>query len=94
MQAAKVPDGVGGGDASDRLDALEAQSIFILREAFARLKRIALLWSLGKDSNALIWLGRKAFFGRLPFPVMHVDTRSLPKCTLSASAMRANGTSI
>jgi len=58
----------------DRLDELEAQSIFILREAFARLKRIALLWSLGKDSNVLIWLARKAFFGHLPFPVMHVDT--------------------
>jgi sulfate adenylyltransferase subunit 2 len=58
----------------DRLDDLEAQSIFILREAFARLKKIALLWSLGKDSNAMIWLARKAFFGRVPFPVMHVDT--------------------
>src|ERR1700736_1018652 len=58
----------------DRLDELEAQSVFILREAFARLKRVCLLWSLGKDSNAMIWLARKAFFGRVPFPVMHVDT--------------------
>jgi sulfate adenylyltransferase subunit 2 len=58
----------------DRLDDLEAQSIFILREAFARLKRLALLWSLGKDSNVMIWIARKAFFGRLPFPAMHVDT--------------------
>jgi sulfate adenylyltransferase subunit 2 len=58
----------------DHLDELEAQSIFILREAFGRLKRIALLWSLGKDSNVMIWLARKAFFGRVPFPVMHVDT--------------------
>jgi sulfate adenylyltransferase subunit 2 len=58
----------------DRLDELEAQSIFILREAFARLNRIALLWSLGKDSNVMIWIARKAFFGRIPFPVMHVDT--------------------
>jgi sulfate adenylyltransferase subunit 2 len=58
----------------DRLDELEAQSIFILREAFARLKRIALLWSLGKDSNVMIWLVRKAFFGRVPFPALHVDT--------------------
>jgi sulfate adenylyltransferase subunit 2 len=58
----------------DRLDELEAQSIFILREAFARLSRIALLWSLGKDSNVMIWVARKAFFGRVPFPVMHVDT--------------------
>jgi len=57
-----------------RLDDLESQSIFILREAHARLKHIALLWSLGKDSNVMIWLARKAFFGRVPFPVLHVDT--------------------
>ena len=61
-------------DHMDRLDDLEAQSILILREAFARMRRLALLWSLGKDSNVMIWLARKAFFGRLPFPVMHVDT--------------------
>src|SRR5579863_8026598 len=58
----------------DHLDALEAQSIYILREAFARLKKLALLWSLGKDSNVMIWLARKAFFGRVPFPALHVDT--------------------
>jgi sulfate adenylyltransferase subunit 2 len=58
----------------DRLSELEAQSIFIFREAFARLKHLALLWSLGKDSNVMIWLARKAFFGRVPFPAMHVDT--------------------
>ena len=37
----------------DHLDALEAQSIYIFREAFARLKKLALLWSLGKDSNVM-----------------------------------------
>ncbi len=57
-----------------RLDDLESQSIFVLREAYARLKNIALLWSLGKDSNVMIWLARKAFFGRVPFPALHVDT--------------------
>jgi sulfate adenylyltransferase subunit 2 len=63
-----------------RLDELEAQSIYILREAFARMNRLALLWSLGKDSNVMIWLARKAFFGRVPFPVMHVDTaRKFPE---------------
>ena len=56
------------------LDALESQSIFVLREAFNRIDRLALLWSVGKDSNVLIWLARKPFFGRVPFPVMHVDT--------------------
>ncbi|MFL6792868.1 MAG: sulfate adenylyltransferase, partial [Bradyrhizobium sp.] len=54
----------------DHLDELEAQSIYILREAFARLKKLALLWSLGKDSNVMIWLARKAFFGRVPFPAL------------------------
>ena len=58
----------------NRLDELEAQSIFIFREAFARMKKVALLWSLGKDSNVMIWLARKAFFGHVPFPAMHVDT--------------------
>jgi 3'-phosphoadenosine 5'-phosphosulfate sulfotransferase (PAPS reductase)/FAD synthetase len=31
-------------------------------------------WSMGKDSNVLVWLARKAFFGRVPFPVLHIDT--------------------
>ena len=56
------------------LDQLEAQSIFILREAYHRLRPLALLWSLGKDSNVLVWLARKAFLGRVPVPVLHVDT--------------------
>src|SRR3546814_19300602 len=58
----------------DRLDALEAQSVYILREAYAGIEPLAMLWSLGKDSNVMIWLARKAFFGPVPFPVMHVDT--------------------
>lgn len=60
--------------AMSHLDELEAQSIYILREAFARLNKLALLWSLGKDSNVMIWLARKAFFGHVPFPALHVDT--------------------
>ncbi|MCX8101057.1 MAG: sulfate adenylyltransferase subunit 2 [Geminicoccaceae bacterium] len=58
----------------DHLDALEAESIYILREAKAKLDRLAILWSLGKDSNVVLWLCRKAFFGHVPFPVMHIDT--------------------
>lgn len=62
------------------LDRLEAQSIFILREAYHRLRPLGLLWSLGKDSNVLIWLARKAFLGRVPFPAIHVDTgRKFPE---------------
>jgi sulfate adenylyltransferase subunit 2 len=56
------------------LDRLESRSIHILREAFNRIDRLAMLWSLGKDSNVMLWLARKAFFGRVPFPVVHVDT--------------------
>ncbi|MBI4183436.1 MAG: sulfate adenylyltransferase subunit CysD [Proteobacteria bacterium] len=58
----------------DHLDALESQSVYVLREAFSRLKPIALLWSSGKDSTVLVWLSRKAFFGHVPFPVLHIDT--------------------
>lgn len=58
----------------NRLDRLESESIYILREAFNRIENIALLWSLGKDSNVMIWLAKKAFFGSVPFPVIHLDT--------------------
>ncbi len=56
------------------LGELESQSIYILREAFNKFERLALLWSIGKDSTVLLWLVRKAFFGRVPFPLVHVDT--------------------
>src|SRR4030095_16368092 len=56
------------------LDALENQSIFIFREAYNAFKNIAMPWSMGKDSNVLVCLGRKAFLGRVPFPVLHIDT--------------------
>lgn len=56
------------------LDALESESIFILREAYNRFDRLAMLWSLGKDSNVMIWLARKAFLSQMPFPVAHLDT--------------------
>jgi sulfate adenylyltransferase subunit 2 len=56
------------------LDKLEAQSIFIFREAYQAFEKIAMPWSMGKDSNVLIWLAKKAFGGHIPFPVLHVDT--------------------
>lgn len=58
----------------DCLSKLENQSIYLLREAFNRFERLAMLWSIGKDSTVLLWLARKAFFGRVPFPLVHVDT--------------------
>jgi sulfate adenylyltransferase subunit 2 len=56
------------------LDELESQSIYILREAFNKFERLAMLWSIGKDSTVLLALARKAFFGHVPFPLVHVDT--------------------
>jgi len=56
------------------LDKLENQSIYIIREAYRQFRNVAALWSIGKDSTTLLWLVRKAFFGKLPFPVMHIDT--------------------
>jgi sulfate adenylyltransferase subunit 2 len=58
----------------DHLDTLEAQSVFILREAYKKLGHLGLLWSIGKDSTVLLWLTQKAFFGHCPFPFIHVDT--------------------
>lgn len=58
----------------DHLAELESASIYIVREAYSRFKKIGLLWSMGKDSTALLWICRKAFFGEIPFPVIHIDT--------------------
>ncbi|MDR2387090.1 MAG: sulfate adenylyltransferase subunit 2 [Deltaproteobacteria bacterium] len=58
----------------NHLRSLEAYSVFILREAYSRLGRLGLLWSIGKDSTVLLWLAKKAFFGHCPFPFIHVDT--------------------
>ena len=58
----------------NHLDALESQSIYIFREAFKSSDKLAMLWSIGKDSNVMLWLARKAFLGHVPFPVVHVDT--------------------
>lgn len=56
------------------LDRLENQSIFIIREAYSQFRKVAMLWSIGKDSTTLLWLIRKAFFGKINFPVVHIDT--------------------
>ncbi|MHB1420568.1 MAG: sulfate adenylyltransferase subunit CysD [Bacillota bacterium] len=58
----------------DHLDRLEAYSIYVLREAYKKLGKLGMLWSIGKDSTVLLWLTQKAFFGRCPFPLIHVDT--------------------
>ncbi len=56
------------------LDDLEAASIYIIREAYRCIDPLCMLWSMGKDSTALLWLVRKAFFGAVPFPVVLLDT--------------------
>ena len=61
-------------DTSTHLDALENQSIFIFREAYHYFKKVCMPWSMGKDSNVLVWLANKAFYGHVPFPVLHIDT--------------------
>ena len=58
----------------EHLDVLESRTIYILREAFNKIDNLAMLWSLGKDSNAMLWMARKAFFGHVPFPLVHIDT--------------------
>lgn len=58
----------------DHLDQLEARSVHIFREAYANFKSLCMLWSIGKDSTVLLWLARKAFYGHVPFPLVHIDT--------------------
>lgn len=57
------------------LKTLEAESIHILREAAAEFARPVMLYSIGKDSSVMLRLAQKAFFpGRIPFPLLHIDT--------------------
>jgi sulfate adenylyltransferase subunit 2 len=57
------------------LRTLEAESIHILREVASEFQRPVMLYSIGKDSSVLLRLAQKAFYpGRIPFPLLHVDT--------------------
>lgn len=58
----------------NHIDKLENKSVFLLREAYHQFKNLCMLWSIGKDSTVLLWLARKAFFGHVPFPLVHIDT--------------------
>jgi len=58
----------------DHLRELENQSVYILREAYKHFKSLCMLWSIGKDSTVMLWLARKAFFGHVPLPLVHIDT--------------------
>ncbi|MFZ0883696.1 MAG: sulfate adenylyltransferase subunit CysD [Candidatus Acidiferrales bacterium] len=69
--------GRGGspGRRLSHLKTLEAESIHILREAAAEFSRPVMLYSIGKDSSVMLRLAQKAFYpGRIPFPLLHIDT--------------------
>lgn len=57
-----------------RLEESVGKSIFILRETKAQFDNPVVLWSTGKDSTLTLSLCRDAFFGEVPFPVLHIDT--------------------
>jgi sulfate adenylyltransferase subunit 2 len=64
----------------DHFEMLETKSIHIIREAYYQFRNVAMLWSVGKDSTALLWLIRKTFPGAIPFPIVHIDTgRKFPE---------------
>jgi sulfate adenylyltransferase subunit 2 len=59
----------------NHLQVLESESIYILREAAAEFARPVMLYSIGKDSSVMLRLAQKAFFpGKIPFPLLHIDT--------------------
>ena len=61
---------------SPHLKRLEAESIYILREAVAEAQNPVMMYSIGKDSGAMLHLARKAFYpAPPPFPLLHIDTR-------------------
>jgi sulfate adenylyltransferase subunit 2 len=66
---------LGASKRWNHLKSLEAESIYILREAAAEFARPVMLYSIGKDSSAMLRLAQKAFSpGKIPFPLLHIDT--------------------
>ena len=60
---------------SSNLEELESEAIYIIREIVAQFDKPVMLFSGGKDSFCMAWLAKKAFHpGKIPFPLMHVDT--------------------
>ncbi|MDZ7343713.1 MAG: sulfate adenylyltransferase subunit CysD [candidate division KSB1 bacterium] len=63
------------GSRLNHLQRLEAEAIFVMREAVAECSRPVMLYSIGKDSSVLLHIALKAFYpGPLPFPLLHIDT--------------------
>jgi len=85
VQEANEMAGIAGQTAGERarrldkrlshLETLEAESIYILREAVAEFSNPVMLYSIGKDSSVMLRLAQKAFYpGKIPFPLLHIDT--------------------
>jgi sulfate adenylyltransferase subunit 2 len=55
------------------LDSLETRSVSVLREAFNRVDRLAMPWSIDRDSNVMLWLVRETFLGHASVPVIPAD---------------------
>ena len=71
----------------DHISKLENESIYILRQSYRSIKNIAMLWSLGKDSNVMVWLALKAFLGKIPFPLVQW-TKNFKRCIVSEILMK------
>lgn len=72
---AQFPSSRPSANRLNHLQALEAESIHILREAAAEFARPVMLYSIGKDSSVMLRIAQKAFYpGKIPFPLLHIDT--------------------
>src|SRR5690349_24951163 len=81
----------GGVAKLSHLARLEAESIHIFREVAAEFAKPLLLYSIGKDSSVLLHLARKALLpGRIPFPLLHIDTGSKFKVLITFRDETAN----
>jgi sulfate adenylyltransferase subunit 2 len=75
LQRTAAPGPSAGTRRLSHLAALEAESIYILREAVAEFSHPVMLYSIGKDSSVMLRLAQKAFYpGKIPFPLLHIDT--------------------
>jgi sulfate adenylyltransferase subunit 2 len=75
LAIANGPDARTAAKGLNHLQSLEAESIHILREATAEFSHPVMLYSIGKDSSVMLRLAQKAFFpGKIPFPLLHIDT--------------------
>jgi sulfate adenylyltransferase subunit 2 len=75
LNHAGVSGGAGATERLSHLKLLEAESIHIFREVAAEFEKPVMLYSIGKDSSVMLRLAQKAFHpGRIPFPLLHVDT--------------------